>query len=130
MTLPANEGERKVSDLVREVLRGREIIEGRSKARTITAENICEALYYIEIKMHHITKKAMNGTKVEINLNAQEFPGSYRFDALSTWFTAEFDKNHWSITEIKRDICGRYKFFVELSDTAKEAILKYYDQFD
>ena len=105
-------------------------VEGRNKARTITAENICEALYYIEMKMHHITKKAMNGTKVEVNLNAQEFPGSYRFDALSTWFTAAFEKNHWVITEIKRDICGRHKYFAELSETAKEAVLKSYDQFD
>ena len=93
----------------------------RVSARKIDVEDIIDDL--IEINDYlDISKKAMKGTTVHVDHNAQTFPNAYKGTPESTQFRAEFT-SAWFITDISRDTCTRRKYNLQLSETAKEAYL-------
>ena len=93
----------------------------RVSARKIDVKDIVDDLIAINDYLG-ITKKAMKGTTVHVDHNAQAFPGAYKGTPESTQFTAEFT-SAWFITDISRDTCTRRKYDLKLSETAKEAYL-------
>ena len=97
-------------------------VEGpRVSVRKIDDKDIIDDLIAINNYLG-ITKKAMKGTTVHVDHNAQAFPGAYKGTPESTQFTAEFT-SAWFITDISRDTCTRRKYNLQLSETAKEAYL-------
>ena len=98
-------------------------VEGsRVSARKIDVKDIVDDL--IEINQYlGISKKALKGTAVHVDHHAQTFPSAYKGTPESTQFDAEFS-TAWFITAVSRDTCGRQKYALKLSDTAKEAYLK------
>jgi hypothetical protein len=76
-------------------------------------------------KRLNITKKAMNGVTVCIDIHAQNFPNAYRGTPESTYFTAEYRNGSWRITEISRRITSRagHGTKIYLTEDAKTALL-------
>ena len=105
-------------------------LQKRCSARTISGENILYALEEIE---HHldIPKVQMDGITVCVDLWAQNFPSAYHFTPESTFFCAENHKGKWTITEVYRSYTRRLsqRVVCQLSDSAKEAILKAHSTF-
>ena len=103
------------------------IAEKRCKARTISTWNVIEDLIAVEDRLH-ITKKAMEWTTVIIDHNASTFAKAYMGMSYSiphsTIVCAEYHNGGWILTDIRRDDCGKEKYHLRLSETAKEAILK------
>ena len=99
--------------------------EGRATARTLTAEQVCERLYQIDLQFG-ITKKALEGTEITVNAHAQDFPRAYRYTPESTFFRAVFKRGQWEIYDIYRDTCRNQKVYAKLPDTAKAEIIAKY----
>lgn len=99
-------------------------VQRRCSARIITARNICWALARIGGKLD-ITKKAMDGVTVAVDLNAQNFPGKYKGTPYSTIFEARYKSGSWRITDIYRaETRAQSKgCTVSLTEEAKAAIL-------
>lgn len=104
--------------------------QGKAKERLIDAAAVCEALEDINDKLS-ITKKAMEGIKASVDINAQNFPSAYKYRAQSTRFTAVFRGGAWRITSIERYDCRREneKFALMLTDAAKQAIIENHTYF-
>ena len=83
-----------------------EAAEGRATARTITPEDIAEALEQITERILLLsTRKDATGTTVEADPNAQQFPNAYRYIPESTHFTAELKAAGWKVTKVFRSRC-------------------------
>ena len=83
-----------------------EAAEGRATARTITPEDIAEALEQITKRVLLLsTRKDATGTTIEADPNAQQFPNAYKYTPQSTHFTAELKAAGWKITGIFRSRC-------------------------
>lgn len=98
--------------------------EGRATARTITAQDIVDAVERVTDELC-IYKKAMEGISADIDLHAQIFPAAYKYIPESTQFSVLFKGGYWRVTRIVRDRCGsgnRYR--ITLTDGAKDAIIK------
>lgn len=91
-------------------------------ARTVSASDVLTALDRIQRKLS-ITKKALEGTTVHVDLHAQTFPGAYHGIPESTQFRAVFHSGSWRVTDISRDRCTTRQYTVALSDSAKLAVL-------
>lgn len=79
-----------------------EAVQGRARVRLVSAEEIALALLRLERTLG-ITKKAMHGVSVTMDLNAQQFPGAYKGIPESTIFSAVYKSGSWRITDIRRD---------------------------
>ena len=90
--------------------------EGRATARTITASDIADVLLEVE-KTLGISKKALEGVRVDIDLNAQTFPNSYKYIPESTQFTAVYKSGSWRVTDIRRDRCRGVKSRIRVTHT-------------
>lgn len=106
-----------ISDAIKEA-------EGRATVRTIDADDILHRLAQIEDTLH-ISKKAMQGVVVSVDLHAQTFPNAYKYQPQSTQFVAEFAAGHWSLLHVFRGRCGgpRCEMRVTLTDEAKAALI-------
>ena len=94
----------------------------RVSARKIDVKDIIDDL--IEINDYlGISTKAMKGTTVHVDHNAQAFPNAYKGTPESTHFTAEFTSG-WFVTAIYRSTCIRRKYELKLSESAKEEYLR------
>ena len=102
-------------------------VQHRCSARIITSRDICWALARIGVKLD-ITKKAMDGVTVSVDLNAQNFPGKYKGIPMSTIFEARYKSGSWRITDIYRaETRGQSKgCTVNLTEEAKAAIIANY----
>lgn len=98
--------------------------EGRANQRTITAEDIIERLYTIENGLN-ISKKSLEGVRVHVDENAQNFPKSYKYRAESTHFSAEYKAGSWRITGISREAClpATRKVSITLTEEARKAVI-------
>ena len=105
-------------------------VEGRASARTIAPDNIMEALETVEKELG-ITKKALDGCKISVDYNAQDFPNAYKYTPVSTHFDAEFRSGSWRITDISREKTRRLKerYHVTLTEEAKREIMQRYERF-
>ena len=102
-------------------------VQKRARVRTIKYKDIIKATKKIEAFLG-ISKKALNGTKAVVDLNAQDFPRAYKGSPESTIVELLLDKNSWRIVGIYRDYtkAESQMYVFDLSETAKEAILKKY----
>jgi ribosomal protein S12 methylthiotransferase accessory factor YcaO len=83
-----------------------EAAEGRATARTITPEDITEALEQINERILLLsTRKDATGTTIEADPNAQQFPNAYKYTPESTHFTAELKAAGWKVTRVYRSRC-------------------------
>lgn len=106
-------------------------VQGRCKTRLITYEDILLELKDVDEQFSKVcTKKAFENTEVLIDVNGQTFPGSYKFSAYSTQFSAVYLKSKWRLMYIGRDFCKTYnqRWYIHLSETAKECILHEYSK--
>lgn len=97
--------------------------EGRSTARTITADKIQNILDAVS---KGIAKTKLNGTKVFYD-GAEHFPNAYKYRPESTHWSAENVKGKWYVTSISRGTCPNRKggnTSIEYSETAKTAIIE------
>ena len=74
---------------------------------------------------HKIAKKAIEGTEVVIDCNAQTFPNAYKGAPESTFFSAVYHSGKWQITALwrGRTASPRQGVKIKLSDAAKAAII-------
>lgn len=104
--------------------------EGKARERTITADQIVAAVSEIDQKLS-ISKKAMEGLTVDVDINAQDFPHAYKFTPMSSQFQAEFKNGSWRIICIARDRCRRHAQNVIITHTeaSREAIVDRFTTF-
>ena len=119
-----NEAHKAFKDITADLTQILDEVQHRFSARIITARDICWALARIDGKLD-ITKKAMDGVTVSVDLNAQDFPNKYKGTPYSTIFEARYKSGSWRITDIYRaETRGRSKVStVNLTEEAKAAIL-------
>lgn len=74
---------------------------------------------------HKITKKALEGTEIVIDCNAQTFPNAYKGIPESTFFRAVYHSGKWQILSFwrGRTVSERQGIKIKLSDAAKTAII-------
>ena len=100
-------------------------VEGRSSARTVTAEKILEEVIRVE-KEIHVPKKALVGLEIILDLNAQDFPRAYKYVPMSTQVRLIRTASSWTITSIWRDRTqggGRRVVFLTVPQITRDAVL-------
>lgn len=75
-------------------------IQRGARVRTITAEKMLSALACLERNLG-VPRRFLNGMKVRIDCNAQDYAKAYNGIPYSTQFDAEYH-NGWKITSIER----------------------------
>lgn len=100
-------------------------VEGRSTARTIDYRDIVFNIATIERTLG-IPKKYMVGIEVNVDKHAQDFPNAYKYTPYSTQYTIKRKASGWDLISVKRNRTRRLKqeYLLQLTDTAKEAIIK------
>ena len=102
-------------------------VQKGARVRTITAEKILSYLACLERDLH-IPRRYLNGLKVRIDCNAQDYAKAYNGTPYSTQFEAEYH-NGWKIVSIERCEAKRngrkHKYdILAISDEAKEKIIE------
>lgn len=99
--------------------------QGRAKVRTIKTTDIISALAEIEDTLS-IRKKAMDGIRVEVDLNAQDFPNAYKYRPESTIFSALYKNGAWRVTDIGRYPTHRASCRISVihTDASKNALIE------
>ena len=98
-------------------------VQSRAKARTISYEDILEAIDTIEEKLN-ISKKAMVGVIARVSLHCQHFPANYNGQPMGTEFTIQRFSS-WFLTGVSRENIEHVrKYRLTLSESAKAAILE------
>lgn len=107
--------------------------QGRARERKINSfSDLKYEIVGIERRLDGMSKKAMNGTKIEFDFR-QQFPSAYKYTPDSTHFVLYFENNVWKIDvdSIGRYTCpnrkSSYGYVMHLSETAKAEILKRYE---
>ena len=108
-------------------------VQERCSVRLADYDDIEYAIAKIERKLD-IPKSAMVGIVAHIDQNAQHFSNAYRakcFNPQSTRFTIERTSAGWTLTEVDRGhcLCESAGFHLNLTDKAKEYILKTREEF-
>ena len=103
------------------------IVQKGARVRTITAEKILRYLAYLE-KSLHIPRRCLDGLRVRIDCNAQDYAKAYNGIPYSTQFDAEYH-NGWKITSIERCEAKRngrkHKYdILAISNEAREKIVE------
>lgn len=108
-----------------------EAVQSRATARTITPADMANALDAVEKRLG-ISKKALEGCRVDVDVNAQTFPRAYKYTAESTQFSAVYMRGGWRVTYIGRDKCKSpsRRYVVDITDTAKAAIIDRCETFE
>lgn len=102
-------------------------VQKGARVRTITAEKILSYLACLERDLH-IPRRCLNGLKVRIDCNAQDYANAYNGTPFSTQFEAEY-RSGWKITVIERCEAKRngkkHRYdILAISDEAKEKIIE------
>lgn len=80
--------------------------EGRSSMRCLTYVDIENAIARIENRLN-IPRKAMEGLRYSVDVNAQTFPSAYKYRAESTHMVIEYSKGQWRLMSVSRDTTRR-----------------------
>ena len=100
--------------------------EGKATARTILAGDIVYAAAEIEQYLS-IPKKALEGTRVSVDLNAQVFPNSYtnRHTPISTHFDLVYIHREWRLERVYRARTNAplHRYDIALTPEGKQAVL-------
>ena len=102
------------------------IVQKGARVRTITAGKILHRLAYLE-KSLHVPRRCLDGLRVRIDCNAQDYAKAYNGIPYSTQFEAEYH-NGWKITSIERCEAKRngrkHKYdILAISNEAREKIV-------
>lgn len=103
-----------------------EAVQAKSSVRNIEPKDIVEWLEYIQTHLG-ISKKALNGVKVEVDIHAQDFPAAYKYQPVSTHFCAIFKNGSWRVTNITRSRCGRIRCQIYHTEDSRKAIQQRFD---
>lgn len=83
-----------------------ESVQARCTARTITAQDIAQAIEEIEDRLNLISTKTDSiGTIADVDINAQDFPTAYKYTPESTQITLERKSSGWVLKYIERNRC-------------------------
>lgn len=105
-------------------------VEGRARERRLTFSDMAFYIGLLEKKFSKVTKKSLEGVRVEINVNAQKFPKAYKFEPQATLVWVKRQGGHWVITDITRTKCTTHAFKVLLfPDALKKAIIESMETF-
>lgn len=98
--------------------------EGRAKVRTVTYNEIVKGIEEVEERLH-IAKADMEGVKVYMDWNAQDFPHAYKYTPESTHVYLIRTKSGWAMYGVDRNTCQRRsgKYELVLTDRAQKAII-------
>ena len=75
--------------------------EGRATARTLFPRTLLVKIEEIEDHFA-VPKRSMEGLKIIVDCNAQNFPRAYNYTPESTLVELEFKKGSWRVTNIYR----------------------------
>ena len=103
------------------------IVQKGARVRTITAEKMLSALACLERNLG-VPRRYLNGLRVRIDCNAQDYAKAYNGIPYSTQFDAEYH-NGWKITSIERCEAKRngrkHKYdILAISNEAREKIVE------
>ena len=105
-------------------------VQKGARARTIDFGDMLYALGKVEKTIHgagwhKIPKKALEGTEVVIDCNAQTFPNAYKGIPESTFFSCRYHSGKWQVTAFwrGRTVSPRQGIKIKLSESAKAAII-------
>ena len=106
-------------------------VQQNTRARNITASEIMEASQCI-FEALKIPKKALNGCRFKVDLNAKNLMKYGSSIPESTIFILEFRNGHWLVTDLFRGETHREGSNVKanLSDEAKEALIRRFSSFE
>lgn len=106
-------------------------IQSRSRVRTIDVGDVYKAAEHVERKLD-ITKKALEGVRIHVDLHAQTFPNAYRGIPESTQFDMVFSKRFWRVTKVSRERCesNGHDYQVTFTDEARRALVERFKSFD
>lgn len=104
--------------------------EGRARVRCISAEGIEKACAKA-FDHFDITKKALEGVKISVDIHAQHFPNAYKYTPESTQFCAVYKRGAWYLTDIYRGVCRApsQQFGATLTEAATDAIIRNFSNF-
>lgn len=102
-------------------------IQKGARVRTITAEKMLSALACLERNLG-VPRRYLDGLRVRIDCNAQDYAKAYNGTPYSTQFEAEYH-NGWKITSIERCEAKRngrkYRYdILAISNEAREKIVE------
>lgn len=97
--------------------------EGKATVRRISFADIVTALSDYQKRLN-ISKRALEGVIVHIDVNAQKFPNAYKFTPESTQFSAVMLKGKWRIYNICRAKCTDVRFYSHFTAENKTAIIE------
>ena len=104
-------------------------LQERCKERLLSVEDCISRLNKVDSFLN-ITNKAMTGTKVIVHSDMQQLPKCYKYQANSTKAVFVYDGRHWCFVSAYRNRMIQkgigYHCEIEMSDTAREAVLKRY----
>lgn len=104
--------------------------QGKARERLLTAQDVVKALQQFERELA-IPKKCLEGVKVSVDVNAQDFPRAYKWTPESTQFTAIRRGGKWRVTSICRYKCcaSGHKFGVWHTGESRQAIIDRFTEF-
>lgn len=79
--------------------------EGRARERKLTPQQILDAIAAAE-STWDLPKKWLPGIRISVDVNAQNFPGTYKGIPESTCFTAERRSTGWVLVKVARAMCA------------------------
>lgn len=94
----------------------------RCSVRTVTLEEIFDAGNKIQ-ELYGISKKSLEGCKFRVDMNAQRFPGAYKWVPESTIISVIMQGGKWRLNYISRGRTAIQNVQATLTDEAKQAII-------
>ena len=104
-------------------------VQKKSRTRTISYQDILDAVEDIEKKFNMCSKKSKIGLKVFFNKHMQKFPNAYKYTPRGTEVILEYFSSGFFITKISREFCGKsydYTYVYNLTEKMKNDILNSY----
>lgn len=104
-------------------------VEKRCSARLIDTDDVVFHLIRLDDSLS-ISKKAMDGIAVIIDLNYGVMPNAYKGIPESTQVHAEYKSGSWRIADVGRAPLRRHKFTVIHTEQSKQALIDRFTVFD
>lgn len=99
-------------------------VQAKSRTRTISVEDMKYALESLEKKLG-ISKKNMNGLKIDFCYFAERYPNKYKWIPEGTCFTATYKNGSWRVVDIYRGNCDKTRRYeIYWTEAAKAAFIE------
>lgn len=106
-------------------------VQGRCKERIVTAKRVMKSCEEIE-EYFGISKKAMTGLVVNVDVHAEKYARAYKYTPRSTQYTLERRASGWYVYNIGREITGGTLKMFEVStmpEETKKALINRFTKF-